>query len=117
MLGASKAISASIAVQTYGVFITPGVLFVNSPPGSATTGLATANVTGEVGPVTFLWERVSGDSQISIDSPTSSSTTFSASGNLGKEFFATFRVTVTDTGNADLETTDTITVSFIFGNA
>lgn len=114
MLGASKAIASTVAIQAYTVFITPGSLSVRFPPGSGTTSPAISNVTGGVGPFTYLWVRVSGSGQITVNSPTNSQTGFSASGSGGDIFNAVFRVTVTDTGNGNLETSNTISVEIEF---
>lgn len=113
MLNSAKtALSVSIVPADYSVFISPSSLVNLSGNGAATTPKATANVTGGVGPLTYLWEI--DNPSITINSPTDSSTSFSASG-YNDELDATITLTVTDTGNGNLETSDTSTVIFIFG--
>lgn len=117
MLGASKAISSISAVSTYSVFVTPDPVNTTAPPGGSTSVLATANVTAFVGPLTAVWERISGDIDITVNSPTSLTTTFDASGPGRTLYRSVFRVTVTDTGNANLETSSTVSVMFTFQGA
>lgn len=73
---------------------------------SAQTTAASCAVSGGSGPITYLWERVSGDT-FTINSPSASITTFSVlGGNETKS--GTYRCTVTRGGDSD---SDTVTVS------
>lgn len=106
--------SAVAPVGAYSVFISPEFLFqTNIPVGSATSSIASTNVSNGVGPYTYLWIQESGDS-MTINSPTGDNTTFTTSGSSGEIKAGTFKVTVTDTGNGNAETDDTITVTFSF---
>lgn len=74
-----------------------------------TTNSVTITPTGGTSPYTYSWARISGDTEISADSASAATTTFStASAPLpGAYFFATFRVTVTDdAGSPAVETAD-----------
>lgn len=113
-IGASKTFGAAVAIEAYGAFITPSQsVSDNLPPGAATSSTITGNVTGGVGPFTFAWTRVSGDTY-TINSPTNATTTFSTSGPSGSIKFGVYRFTVTDTGNGDAEEFADIDVTFEF---
>lgn len=114
-IGANKFFSSiTTTVSTYGVFITPSSASqTDLSPGSATSVLVSGNVTDGVGPFTFAWARVSGDI-FTINTPTEIDTTFTTFGTSGASKSGTYRLTVTDTGNADAETTADIDVSFEF---
>lgn len=113
MLGAAKtSISTIITPASYEVFISPSPVVTISGNGASTSPKATANVTGGVGPFTYLWTIDSAG--ITINSDTEKSSSFSASGyNTDIEGVAT--ITVTDTGNGNAETTDTVNIIFVFG--
>jgi hypothetical protein len=87
--GAGAAFTASIPATLYG----SGIGATSS--GSVTTASATATVSGGVAAYTYAWAYVSGASGITINTPTGSGTTFTATvaGTL-KE--ASYKVTVTD---------------------
>lgn len=113
-IGAVMFFPSVTALSTYGVFITPDNLSLSDlPPGSATSNAATGNVTAGVGPFTFAWTRVSGDI-FTINTPTAIDTTFTTTGTSGTSKSGIYRLTVTDTGNGDLETTADVNVSFEF---
>jgi hypothetical protein len=63
---------------------------------SATTPVTTLSATGGTAPYTYAWELDSGDASITITSPSSASTTFSASLAPDEAKTATFTGTVTD---------------------
>lgn len=68
-----------------------------SVSGDVTSGSVTCNVTGGTSPFTYNWELVSGTALVTIDSPTSASTTFTVTGAFdGVDYNATFKCTVTD---------------------
>lgn len=80
------------------VSITPLTLFSSSPTVPIISDVATAIVTGEAGPVSYLWSRVSGDTRITANNPNDSSTDFIASLiTPGEIIVAHFQVHVTDT--------------------
>ncbi len=115
MIGTAKAMLTSGGVlANYSVSISPGSIDVNSNNGGATSPVAYSTVLNGVGPFDYSWE-MSG-SNILINSQTSSSTSFSSSGfNVTHSENAT--LTVTDTGNGNVETFSSINVSFDFFNA
>lgn len=115
-IGVAKNFSSVVAVESYTAFITPSVLSLsNLSIGSVTSNAATGNVTGGTGPFTFAWDRVSGDI-FTINTPTSSDTTFTTFGTSGASKSGTYRLTVTDTGAGDAEETADINVSFEFAS-
>ena len=69
-----------------------------SGAGAITTPSVTCSVSGGVGPFTYAWAKVSGDDGITINSPTSASTSFSGDPSSGASISATYQCTVTDTG-------------------
>ena len=109
----SKNFAATTAIVNYSVFLTPGSVLVESPVGSATSGIVTANVTGGVEPFTYQWTRLSGD-PITVNFPTAQQTTFSANSSNGQFQFAEFEVEVTDSDGPPNVTTTAITVVFSF---
>lgn len=74
-----------------------------------TTQAATATPTGGTPPYTYAWSRVSGDTSISITSPTSASTTFSRFVAAETTYSAVFQCVATDA--LGVSQTDTVTVS------
>lgn len=80
----------------------------------AVTNSVTATVSNGVGPFTYSWARVSGDT-FTIDSSTSASTTFRRSGTTvaepGTTYTGTYRCTVTDTGNSNYTASADVTVT------
>ncbi len=113
MIGVAKtAIGGQVAPPPeYNAFITPSSYTVTSTNGGASSPVFTANVSGGVGPFTYLWS-VTGD--IGIASETSIDTSFSSSGyNTEKEGVIT--LTVTDEGNGNQESIDTGFITFLFG--
>ena len=64
--------------------------------GTVTSDLITAVITGGTAPFTYAWNYESGSLAISIDSPTSSATTFTAEPTDGPPETAFFSVSVTD---------------------
>jgi hypothetical protein len=104
--GASATGTSSSVVAT----VTPSSLY-KTGTGTLTTTAATATGTG--GTVTgYSWTRVSGDATITINSPTSSSTTFSGSVVGGAIKSATFKCTITFSGGATAFDTVDVTVEF-----
>lgn len=115
MIGTAKAAAASNISPpvVYSSFLTPSFLSVNSQNGGASSPLMTVNVTGGVGPFTYLWEAL--NKEVTINQPTSENSSFSASG-YNTEVESNITVTVTDTGNGDAESISNSSVSFLFGN-
>lgn len=114
MLGAARSsLMSSFTPADYSVFVSPNELTASIRKGVTTTPAATANVTGGVGPFTFLWTI--DNASITINSDDEESTTFTAGGiEQIREGIAT--VTVTDTGNGNLEKEGSTNLTFIFGN-
>lgn len=111
-IGAAKNFAGGIAVEAYGVFLTPSSSETTAPAGAATSAQVTANVTGGQEPITFSWVRISGAPIINVSDDTAQKITFNASGSSGADFSALFRVTVTD--NTLSEVTADISVNFLF---
>lgn len=110
MIGAAKAIISDSVVSSFTMFVSPTALFKFAPSGSDTTGIAEAYPSNGVAPYTYSWTQISGDA-ITINSPTSKSTTFSASGS-GGDKTGIFQCEVTD--NTLATRTDTVEVTFLF---
>lgn len=75
-----------------------------SSPTTVTSSSTTVVASGGVGTRSFSWERISGDANITVNAPSSATTTFTWSGTptvFGTSNTAVFRCTVTDsTGTA-----------------
>ena len=74
---------------------------------------ATALVTGGVAPLTYLWERIDGDSTIVAQTPTAASTTFGANLNPDDYRVALFRCTVRDAMGATVSQNVQVTLHLI----
>lgn len=72
------------------------------------SGTTSTTVIGNVGPVTYSWEKVSGSPSMSISSSTAANPTFSTNVGVNTIEGATWRVTVANSGAT---ATDTISVS------
>lgn len=79
--------------------------------GSQTTAPFTATPTGGTGPYTYAWSQVSGDLSITIGSPTSATTQFSATITSSDYIVGTFVCQVTDSG-ALVANSNTVNVAF-----
>jgi hypothetical protein len=94
---ATADVSVTITRANLSVALSPTSLWHYGLTSTVTTGGVTASASGGVGGVTYAWTKFSGDS-ITIGSPSSATTTFSASAlAYGEERTATFRCTATDT--------------------
>ena len=82
--------------------------------GTATTPAITATSLSGVGPFTYLWEYVSGDTTTVANSSTSATTTFSRAGTaISGPFQAVWNCRVTDsTGNIGYSPNVTVTTFF-----
>lgn len=79
------------------VTITPGSASGSrSGAGTVDTNSVTASASGGTGPYTYLWEYISGDTEINVITPTAATVVFRATVGIGDIFSATFRVTATD---------------------
>lgn len=107
--------NSSAVVALHSVSISPNPVYdagqTGTPGGTVTvtTPAATASVTGGVGPFTYSWQYVSGDTVTSVNSPSSATTTFTRSraapvvdGN-SNYFSGTYRCVVTDLGNGGVQ--------------
>lgn len=114
MLGAARtSLMSTFTPAPFAVFVSPDSLQASVNKGVTTTPNATANVTGGVGPFTYLWTI--DNPLVTINSPTDEVTSFTA-GGIEQIIESVSTITVTDTGNGNLETTSTINLTFIFGN-
>ena len=112
MLGSAKtAISSVVTPADYSVFISPDIMFTSSQNGGTKSAFANANIIGGTGPFTYEWVS---DGAVLVVTPTNEKTSFGASG-YNTEVSSNITLTVTDTGNANLETTSMIEVTFLFG--
>lgn len=81
-----------------------------------TTPATTVSTSGGVGPFTYSWSYVSGDT-FTVNSPSSASTTFTRLANAPTvpDTFNTrsgvYRCTITDTGDASYQTTQDVTIT------
>lgn len=73
---------------------------------------AMANVSGGSPPYTYLWSRVSGDTDITIQDPTNYYTYFTALLTSGDSATTVFKCTVTDAASTVVDT-NTITVTLV----
>ena len=104
---------ASPAIGIFQASISPKAAAKSGPPGSLTTGFVTCSVQNEVPPVSYLWEKVSGD-DVAVSSTTSSTVKFSATGSEGQRKTAVFKCTATDSDGVPNVDSDTVSVSFLF---
>ena len=83
----------------------------------ATSTIATVSiVSGGVGPYTYSWALVSGDS-FTINSPNAASTSFGAShlcADPPAVYTGVYRCTITDTGDSNYQTTQDVTVTLTY---
>lgn len=98
-------------VAEYSVSVSPGFIFVLSENGSAISPIAYSTVLNGVGPFNYQW-TITG-SKITINSDTSANTSFSASG-FNTSYSEVATITVTDTGNGNLETSQDVIVDIDF---
>lgn len=98
----------------YQVTVQPTSVSDTVPNGAYTTPLLTATVQGGVGPFTYAWTSDGGN--LTPDSPTAQSTTFSGNEN-GVTTTETLTVTVTDTGNGNEQTTFDIPTNVTWATA
>lgn len=115
MIGVGKLLTVGATpVTEYSVIASPSFLQAKNPNGGTTsTPSCSASVSGGVGPFEYLWSV--DNPKISISNKNSSNVFFSASAVNG-EIEGVATVKVTDTGNANQETTDSVSVLLIFGN-
>lgn len=98
--------------------LTPATVEVSPDPvagsgqGDVVSDPATATVSDGVGPFTYQWAHVSGDI-FTINAPTNATTTFGASVGASEELTGIYQVTVTDTGNGNETSTDTVSVTLL----
>jgi hypothetical protein len=102
----------SVPPAPYSVFITPSFLTVKSSNGASTSPNATASTISGQAPFTYQW--TSSNPEVTINSPTSRNTTFSASG-FNREVESEVSVVVTDDNSAIAS--NTFSVVFFFGGA
>lgn len=94
-------------VTDYCVFETPYI------PTCLCSQNLTANPVNGSGSFTYSWARISGDTQMTLVNASSQTCTVQSINPSGIQgyYSATFRVTVTDTGNSNYQTTTDITIS------
>lgn len=93
--------------SSFGVTVSPASGVVVKGNSATTTTLTTKEVSaiaaGTVGAVTYAWSQVDGDA-ITIDDPSSASTTFSGAVGPGATLDGHFKCTVTDAGGHSADT-------------
>lgn len=104
---------ASPAIGTFQVSISPKLAGATGSPGSLTSGNVSCSVQNGVEPISYLWEKVSGD-DIAVSSTTSATVKFSATGSEGQRKTAVFKCTATDSDGVPNVDSDTVSVSFLF---
>jgi hypothetical protein len=98
--------------SSHAVVITPNPLDASGNTSTITTGDATANVTGGVGPFTYAWTFDSNPGGLTILSAAAAATQFRKTGAASGEIYnALARCTATDTGNGNVMAFDTVNVS------
>jgi hypothetical protein len=104
--------SASIALA---IFVVPGSAEVSTFGAAATTSSVTVTATGGTPGYTYAWTFTAGGTGITIDSPTSAATTFSASSmDEGDSFSGTARCTVTDSAAGVVEISVSVAIRRLF---
>lgn len=92
----------SVTLDTYNLTATDSTIGTHT----ITTSSVTATPAGGTSPYTYSWALLSGTA-LTVNSPSSASTTFSKSVSTGAEYYSTYRVTVTDavaaTATADVD--------------
>lgn len=116
-LGVSKSFGSSVAIILYQVFVSPSpAVKVDLPSGLATSVIVVGVVNAGTGPFTYKWTYMSGDS-FTINTPLSSSTSFTTSGTAGQLKSGVYHLTVTDTGNSNAQTSVDVSVRFTFAGS
>ena len=113
MIGAGKMVGVLGVdlVGNYSVNLSPGEIEHESGKGSTTTATVYSTVIDGIGPFTYQW--VIDNPEITINSPTGQDTSFTASG-INETKIGTATLTVTDTGNANAETSKNVGIVFLF---
>lgn len=81
-------------------------------PGPSYTPAANTIVRGGIPSYTYSWTRLSGDTQIEINSPALQNPEWYAFGPSGETFISIWRVTVTDATGTTATDNATISISF-----
>jgi hypothetical protein len=106
--GKSSSVSAVLTA-----FAFPGSITKETGAASGTSSSVTVTATAGTGPYTYAWTFASGGSGITIDSPTSASTTFSATGlTSGTTRSGVARCTVTDSAAASVTADVAVTIKW-----
>ena len=114
MIGQAKAQMSGVAIPSnYRVDLNPGTLNTSSVNGASTSAVVFSTVIDGVGPFTYQW--IIDNDDITINSPTSENTDFRAS-EFNSIIVGIAELTVTDTGNGNVETSKTINILFNFGS-
>ena len=78
-----------------------------------TDDVYTATPSGGVGPFTYAWARVSGDTQVTINSDSTPSTRFQITYGIGESYSAIFACTVTDTETGLSTVSNSVSITFL----
>lgn len=86
----------------------------SAPVKTITTSPAALTTTGGTGPYTYSWTKVSGDSAINADTPTTEDTTFTVNAFKNTTYNTLFRCTVTDSLAATATHDVNVTITYEF---
>ena len=103
------------AVINATVTINPSAINATKTNGTSYSGTASAAVVNGVGPFTYAWSWQSGGAGITLSATSTSSCGLSSAATSDTTRSGVLQVIVTDTGNGNITTSDSINVSVTWG--